>query len=117
MATNIVQNSEFATRHTHASPHDHSARPIQVQPVITTQQISERAYFIFLARGGEPGTPEADWARAERELRAEALRKSPITLDSPARTPVSTSDPEVRPSAGIPSGIASRRSPVLFSGG
>jgi hypothetical protein len=30
--------------------------------------IRERAYFIYLERGGAPGDPQADWLRAEREL-------------------------------------------------
>lgn len=37
----------------------------------TLAQIRERAYFIYLARGGRPGTPEQDWFQAEQELRAE----------------------------------------------
>jgi hypothetical protein len=30
--------------------------------------IRERAYFIYLERGGAPGNPQADWLQAEREL-------------------------------------------------
>jgi hypothetical protein len=39
---------------------------------ITPERIRQRAFEIFQARGGAPGDPEADWLRAERELRAEA---------------------------------------------
>jgi hypothetical protein len=37
----------------------------------TTREIRDRAYFIYLARGGTNGDPVADWTRAERELRTE----------------------------------------------
>jgi hypothetical protein len=37
--------------------------------VLTHEQIARRAYEIFLARGGEHGHHEQDWAQAERELR------------------------------------------------
>ena len=40
----------------------------QPTKVVTADQIRERAYFLSLERGGGPGDPEADWARAEREL-------------------------------------------------
>jgi hypothetical protein len=35
----------------------------------THEQISKRAYEIFLARGGQHGRQDEDWAQAERELR------------------------------------------------
>lgn len=38
----------------------------------TKAQIRERAYFIYIARNGQPGNSESDWLQAERELRAEA---------------------------------------------
>jgi hypothetical protein len=34
----------------------------------TEQQIRERAYEIFLARGGQNGNEVSDWLAAEREL-------------------------------------------------
>lgn len=34
----------------------------------TEEQIRERAYFIYLERGGTGGDPHADWLQAEREL-------------------------------------------------
>ncbi len=37
----------------------------------TFEQISTRAYEIFLERGGRHGDDLADWFRAERELRGE----------------------------------------------
>ena len=37
----------------------------------TRREIEQRAYFIYLQRGGNGGDPVADWLRAERELREE----------------------------------------------
>lgn len=37
----------------------------------TLREIRDRAYYIYLARGGVDGDPAADWLRAERELREE----------------------------------------------
>jgi hypothetical protein len=37
--------------------------------IITHEQIRARAYEIYMARGGRPGSPEQDWAQAETELR------------------------------------------------
>ena len=36
----------------------------------TQDQISTRAYEIYLERGSTPGDPMQDWLRAERELAA-----------------------------------------------
>jgi hypothetical protein len=42
----------------------------------TTEEIAERAYEIFLARGGEPGHDLDDWLQAEAELlREHAARR------------------------------------------
>ena len=40
---------------------------------LSLERIRERAYEIFVARGGEPGHESEDWIQAERELQAEAL--------------------------------------------
>ena len=37
----------------------------------TAREIRDRAYYIYLERGGNDGDPSADWIRAERELRQE----------------------------------------------
>jgi hypothetical protein len=42
--------------------------PIDVGP--TEAQIRQRAYQIYLSRGGAPGNPEWDWQQAELEIRA-----------------------------------------------
>jgi hypothetical protein len=34
----------------------------------TEEQIAERAYHIYLERGGADGNPDDDWLQAEREL-------------------------------------------------
>ena len=39
-------------------------------PRYTEDQIRERAYYIYMARGGEAGDPLEDWLQAERELGA-----------------------------------------------
>ena len=43
----------------------------------TMREIRDRAYYIYLARGGVNGDPVADWVRAERELRSELGSSSP----------------------------------------
>jgi len=50
------------------SPQDHSA-PIK------ENEIAERAYFIFLARGGSEGHALDDWLQAEQELREQNARQ------------------------------------------
>jgi hypothetical protein len=37
----------------------------------THEEISRRAYDIFLSRGGEHGRADEDWLQAERELKGE----------------------------------------------
>jgi hypothetical protein len=37
----------------------------------TMREIRDRAYYIYLARGGVNGDPVSDWVRAENELRQE----------------------------------------------
>jgi DUF2934 family protein len=43
-----------------------AAAPARSRP--TEEQISRRAYELFLARGGEHGHHDEDWSQAEREL-------------------------------------------------
>lgn len=38
----------------------------------TEAQVRERAFQLYLARNGAPGSPEQDWLTAERQLSAEA---------------------------------------------
>ena len=53
-----------------AKPGTAVAEPPPAEP--TVEQISARAYEIYLARRGCGGDPQADWLQAERELRAAA---------------------------------------------
>jgi hypothetical protein len=43
------------------------------QPEVTEEQIRERAYEIYLERGGQDGLHEDDWRKAEAELRGRPL--------------------------------------------
>ncbi|MCY1016013.1 DUF2934 domain-containing protein [Pyxidicoccus sp. MSG2] len=65
-----------ANKQTPHTPASMPARSTNTEPMAssprnspTHEQISRRAYEIFLARGGTPGNPEHDWFQAERELR------------------------------------------------
>lgn len=51
-----------------ATPVVQAAAPAR-NTVLTHEQIARRAYEIFMARGGQNGSPEQDWQQAERELR------------------------------------------------
>ncbi|MBK9119150.1 MAG: DUF2934 domain-containing protein [Phycisphaerales bacterium] len=60
-----------ATRRSRSSPR---SKPVEeLIPTLsgpTEEEIRERAYQIFISRGGTPGNPEWDWQQAELELRA-----------------------------------------------
>jgi hypothetical protein len=43
-------------------------QPVRSEPKRRDEQIRERAYEIFLARGGAPGHEIDDWLQAEKEL-------------------------------------------------
>lgn len=47
-----------------------SVKTLPVAFAPTEDQIRQRAYEIYLARGATPGNPEWDWQQAELELRA-----------------------------------------------
>jgi hypothetical protein len=42
---------------------------------ITHEEVAELAYSYWVARGGQGGSPEEDWLRAEKELSAYAPAK------------------------------------------
>ena len=50
-----------------AEPQVKPTRKRKSEPTIA--QIQARAYEIYLARAGRPGSAESDWLQAERELR------------------------------------------------
>lgn len=65
-------NSTKQTRTTKAKA---EAAPIHIQREVkptrpSADEVRRRAYEIYLQRmqSGEPGSPESDWSRAEREL-------------------------------------------------
>ncbi|MDQ2921755.1 MAG: DUF2934 domain-containing protein [Acidobacteriota bacterium] len=47
-------------------PNQPSQMPAAARP--TAEEISERAYHIYLERGGAEGNPDDDWLQAERDL-------------------------------------------------
>jgi hypothetical protein len=47
------------------------------EPAPTPDEIAQRAYEIFLARGGEPGHDVDDWFQAESELLSERAAGRP----------------------------------------
>jgi hypothetical protein len=55
------------------------SRPVSIpesQTPVNTEQIAERAYELFLARGGSDGHDFDDWIEAERQIQAAAQRTS-----------------------------------------
>jgi hypothetical protein len=63
------------TRHpAEAKARDAAQHPQPAAEVIIPREeaIRERAYQIFLARGGVPGSALQDWLRAEQELRSQS---------------------------------------------
>jgi hypothetical protein len=69
-----MARSHAKSTHTPKTEHQPSAAPGNTTPrnertPPTHEQIARRAYEIFLARGGQPGSAEQDWHQAERELK------------------------------------------------
>jgi len=50
-------------------------RPKAEPTAPTADEIAERAFEIYLARGGEPGHEAEDWLQAERELRERSVSR------------------------------------------
>jgi hypothetical protein len=50
--------------------------PVTMSSNISDEEIRRRAYELYESRGGNGGSPEDDWYRAERELRARKSSKS-----------------------------------------
>jgi hypothetical protein len=55
-------------------------RPEQAAP--TREEITRRAYQIYVQRGLKPGSPEGDWLQAERELYLERAGLKPTKPSS-----------------------------------
>ena len=49
------------------------------------EETEERAYYLWEQRGRPEGSPEVDWERAERELRAEREADRMASCARPAR--------------------------------
>jgi len=72
MRTHMTHAGEVPVSH----PHAHHARrhylEVPAKPdtrrEISREQIEQRAYELYLARGGRPGDALGDWLAAEREL-------------------------------------------------
>ncbi|AGC43584.1 hypothetical protein MYSTI_02262 [Myxococcus stipitatus DSM 14675] len=66
-----MARSSGSHSHPRAAPQssEQAPEPHGSRNVITHEQISRRAYEIFMARGGLHGSHEQDWAQAERELK------------------------------------------------
>jgi hypothetical protein len=54
------------------STHKTRTTSAAVPATITAQQIADLAYYLWLDRGCPAGTSEADWFKAESELRTKA---------------------------------------------
>ena len=68
VAPKVAQPRAKAAVSTHKTRTTSTAAPTE----ITTQQIADLAYFMWLDRGCPAGTPEEDWHKAESELRVKA---------------------------------------------
>ena len=53
---------------TRATSSTSTKKPKKAKSAPTQEEITLRAYHIFLERGSTPGNPFEDWIRAEREL-------------------------------------------------
>ena len=51
-------------------------KPLHSAAIDLEAAIRQRAYEIYQERGGQPGNPHEDWARAEHEVRATLESKS-----------------------------------------
>ena len=49
--------------------------PIETNAPISEQEIAQRAYELYVARGGADGHDVEDWLQAERELREQRGRR------------------------------------------
>jgi Protein of unknown function (DUF2934) len=51
---------------------------------LSKKDISQRAYDLYVRRGGQPGKDVEDWVRAEKELTGEVAVAPAKTLTAPA---------------------------------
>jgi hypothetical protein len=60
---------------THGTPADPAVELSGSEPVVPHEEIERLAYAYWEARGGESGSAEEDWLRAESELKASVAAK------------------------------------------
>lgn len=63
-----------------ANPTSGRRSMIDGRPTDVEDQISRRAYELYLARGGEAGHDLEDWLRAEKEIMHADLRSGAVAL-------------------------------------
>jgi hypothetical protein len=66
---NMNKGATAPNRQPQSMQQQNTAAPKPQQATPDHEQISRRAYELFLARGGVHGHHEQDWQQAERELR------------------------------------------------
>jgi hypothetical protein len=70
-----VSERKPPTSHTTADSAPHKS-PVGMASNISDEEIRRRAYELYESRGGNGGSPEDDWYRAEQELRSRKSSKS-----------------------------------------
>ena len=50
------------------------SEPLQMDPIVT-ERIRNRAYALYLVRGGQGADPTADWLEAEKEVLSEVWER------------------------------------------
>jgi hypothetical protein len=76
-----ASSADARTSQTIQQPHSSSQHMVRISP----EEIAERAYELFMARGGAHGNDVDDWLHAESELLRARLTRQP---KAPDRTPV-----------------------------
>ena len=68
------QKNQARTKATNATPEREVTTTTRADEPTTEDRIRQRAYEIYMARGGNPGQYLDDWLQAEREIEAELQR-------------------------------------------
>ena len=66
--TNMASKAETSGSTDHRQPETEVAERERFSQSTSEQEIRQRAYEIYLKRGGQPGSELEDWLQAEREL-------------------------------------------------
>ncbi len=70
VAAAAAASTSNASYETESAPVAQTGLSEKNKPAVTHEQIARLAYSYWAARGYAPGSPEQDWLRAERELKA-----------------------------------------------